>query len=319
MANLWYKTRGNSSPDKKQKVYFCAHPKDYGLLDEIAAEFHRFQNCAVWYDQEPEAAYDAEEYDAQLAQMQLFVMPVTTNLLTNESRALQHDFAIAQRENIPVLPLMQENGLDELFGEKCGDIQYLDKNNRDITAISYEEKLEKFLNVILIGDNDTKRIYDEFSVRLFLSYRKKDRKHAQRLMHLIHEVDFCRDVAIWYDEFLTPSENFKENISVALEKCNIFVLAVTPNLLETGNYVMTIEYPMARKSKKSCLPVKLLKTNQRKLRQKYSQIPKCINPYNDFALYRALKKHLYPIAKSLNNSPEHLYYIGLAYLNGVYV
>lgn len=143
MANFWYKTRGEESPDRKQKVYFCAHPEDYGLLDGIAAELHRYQNCALWYDQDPLVAYDTAAYEGQLSQMQLFVMPVTTTLLTKESRALQHDFAVAQQENIPVLPLMQENGLADMFKEKCGDLQYLNRNDTDPTTIPYEEKLEK--------------------------------------------------------------------------------------------------------------------------------------------------------------------------------
>lgn len=317
MASLWYKTRGSESPDKKQKVYFCAHPKDYDLLDTIAAELHRFQNCAIWYDQEPLAAYDTEEYKRQLAQMQLFVMPVTTALLTEESRALQHDFDFAERENIPVLPLMQENGLYKLFQEKCGDYQYLNKHDSDTTVIPYEEKLEKFLNAVLIDDDEAERIRAEFAAYIFLSYRKQDRKHAQTLMRLIHQLDFCRDVAIWYDEYLTPSEDFRTNISDALDKSTIFTLAVTENLLVDGNFVMKTEYPMALLRKKPCLPVELTKTNQFTLHQKFPELPDCIDPYNITELQAALKEHLWPLVKVQNNTPEHLYHIGVAYLNGV--
>lgn len=317
MASLWYKTRGSESPDKKQKVYFCAHPKDYDLLDTIATELHRFQNCAIWYDQEPLAAYDTDEYKSQLAQMQLFVMPVTTALLTEESRALQHDFDFAQRENIPVLPLMQENGLYKLFQEKCGDYQYLNKHDSDTTVIPYEEKLEKFLNAVLIGDDEAERIRAEFAAYIFLSYRKQDRKHAQTLMRLIHQFDFCRDVAIWYDEYLTPCEDFRANISDALDKSTIFTLAVTENLLVDGNFVMKTEYPMALLRKKPCLPVELTKTNQFTLHQKFPELPDCINPYNITELQAALKEHLWPLVKVQNNTPEHLYLIGVAYLNGV--
>lgn len=317
MDNLGYITPGNASPDKKQKVYFCAHPGDYNLLPEIAADIHRFHNCAIWFDRDPEATYASDELDTLLSQMQLFVMPVTTNLLTKPNRAMQHELSIAQRENIPVLPLMQESGLDEIFYEKLGALQYLDKNNHDVTSISYEEKLKKFLEAVLVGDDETKHIHDEFSAHLFLSYRKKDRAHAQKLMRMIHDIDFCRDVAIWYDEYLTPSENYNDNIIEALKESDLFVLAVTPNLLEANNYVMTCEYPNACSIGKPLLPVELLKTNREALRKQYEMLPRCVNHQNRAALKKALKEHLPSLGKSQDESPVHLFYIGLAYLNGI--
>ena len=84
----------------------------------------KYQNCVVWYDTEPEAEYNAEEFGAQLAEMQLFVVPVTTRLLTQQSRALEFELELARREHIPVLPLMQESNLDELFGKKFGDYEH---------------------------------------------------------------------------------------------------------------------------------------------------------------------------------------------------
>ena len=50
-------------------------------------------------------------------------------------------------------------------------------------------------------------------------------------MRLIHKNEFCRDIAIWYDEFLTPGENFNDAIKEALQKSGLFVLTVTPNLV----------------------------------------------------------------------------------------
>ncbi len=317
MAQLWYKTRGESSPDRKQKVYFSAHPKDYHLLDGIAAEILEHQNCAVWYDKEPEAEFDEKEFSSRLEEMQLFVMPVTSRLLTQPNRALEFEFALAQRRHIPVLPLMQEDGLEALFNEKCGDLQFLYKYSRDTTGISYEEKLKKYLEAVLVGEEDAKRIRDAFAAYIFLSYRKKDREHAQKLMRLIHKVDFCRDVAIWYDEFLTPGENFTNLIKESLDKSDLFVLAVTPNLLERKNYVMQVEYPMAIKSEKPILPAEMVDTKERKLRKKYKDIPDCVDAYEENELRASLEKGLGDVTKMQNNSPEQLYLMGLAYLNGV--
>ena len=62
---------------------------------------------------------------------------------------------------------------------------------------------------------------------------------------------FCRDIAIWYDEFLIPGENFNDSIAAALEQSSLFALAVTPNLVNEPNYVMSIEYPMAKEAQKN--------------------------------------------------------------------
>ena len=55
--------------------------------------------------------------------------------------------------------------------------------------------------------------------------------------------------------FLIPGENFHDSIAAALEQSSLFALAVTPNLVNEPNYVMSIEYPMAKEAKKRCFPL----------------------------------------------------------------
>ena len=318
MAQFRPATRGDSSPQGKPRVFFCAHPRDFGLLDGIAEEILSRQNCAVWYDTEPEAPYDEELFFAYLKLMNLFVMPVTTGLLTTPNRARDVEFPFAVKNNIPVLPLMQERGLEELFNRVCGDLQFLTKLDPDPTAIPYEEKLTRYLNSVLIGDELAARVRAAFDAHIFLSYRKKDRALAQELMQLIHKNDFCRDVAIWYDEFLTPGENFNEAIERALKECDLFALAVTPNLVNEKNYVMTVEYPMAKEAHRKILPVVMRKVSQWRLRLRYKKIPQKINAHDTEALAKALADALDGVAKRENdNDPAHNYLIGLAYLNGI--
>ena len=210
MSNLKYKTRGNSSPQGKSRVYFCCHPEDFNrCFESISDEILAKQNCAVWYTDE--VIVHDEDFFLDLKQMQLFVMPITTNLLCTENEAIDIEFKFAIENHIPVLPLMQESGLEKIFNKRCGDLQFLDKNNTDVTAISYDEKLKKYLETVLIGDELAEKIRAAFDAYVFLSYRKKDRRYAQELMRLIHKNEFCRDMAIWYDEFLTPGENFNDS------------------------------------------------------------------------------------------------------------
>ena len=79
-------------------------------------------------------------------------------ILCTENPALDREFAFAISNHIPVLPLMQESNLEDLFNQKCGNLQFLDKNSFDKLAISYDEKLKKYLSSVLIGDDLVKRI-----------------------------------------------------------------------------------------------------------------------------------------------------------------
>ena len=317
MSELMYKTRGMSNPRGKSRVYFCCHPEDYPLyLEEIAGEILAKQNCAFWYQRSPDGILTEQEKD-DLAHMQLFVMPVTKRLLQTKNPALE-EFAFAVAHHIPVLPLMREGGLEDLFNRRCGDLQFLDKYANDATAISYDEKLDKFLNSVLVGDELAAKIRAAFDAYVFLSYRKKDRKYAQELMRLIHKNDFCRDIAIWYDEFLTPGENFNDAILTALKKSDLFVLTVTPNLVNEENYIMTAEYPAACQEKKPIVPATMVETDPAALAEKYRGLPPCADASDEEALSKALLEAVRTLALRENDdSPSHNFFIGLAYLSGV--
>ena len=317
--------------DRVPKVYFSCHKDDFDLyFKAISDEITKGRNCAVFYDADYEGVRDGQFY-FDLLQMNLFVMPITTRLLTKPNRALEEELAFAIKHKKPVLPLMQESGLEELYKQKFGDLQFLDKNSHELGAISYKEKLDKYLSSKLLNDVMIKRIRGEFDAQIFLSYRKKDRIHANRLMRLIHKNGFCRDVAIWYDEFLTPGENFNDNIRKALDNSGLFVLAVTPSLLEPRideegiehkNYIEEHEYPMAKEreseGKIAILPAELVKTDSVLLSQKYENIPDCVDSDDENALTEALLATAKKLVNDENdNSPEHNYLIGLAYLNGI--
>lgn len=310
MAQLQYKTRGNSSPQGKSRVFFTSHPEEHErYFDQVADWVLSHQNCAIWY---------GEGDEDELSQMQLFVIPVTKKLLTTSNPALDWYFPFAVKHHIPVLPMMMERGLESLFNTKCGDLQFLDPHAADITALSFDEKLQYFLTRVLVGDALAEKIRGAFDAYVFLSYRKKDRKYAQKLMRLIHRNDFCRDIAIWYDEFLIPGENFNDAIQDALEKSGLFVLAVTPNLVNEENYVMTTEYPRAKAAGKPILPAEVVKTDRKELELCYEDIPPCADAYDELLLASALQSSLRGIA--LGNSdgdPLHSFFIGLAYLGGV--
>lgn len=152
MSRFKYKTRGNSSPHQKVNVYYSCHPKDFEMyFEKISSEILEVYDCVIWYDSKMGESYNEEVYEF-LGQMQLVVIPITTYFLTYESDSLNNDFAFALDNRIPVLPIMCEKRLESIFNCKCGDLQYLDRFTTDLLELNYEEKLQRFLNKVLIGD-----------------------------------------------------------------------------------------------------------------------------------------------------------------------
>lgn len=313
------RTRGNAAPQGKPRVFLTGHPADLpACSEEIFTDILNIQDCAVYYDEEPDAPCDEEGLLQELEQMQLLVIPVTSRFLHQPNRARDVEFPFAMERHIPVLPLMQEEGLETDFNRRCGDLQMLNKQDPDPTALPYTEKLSKFLASVLVGDELARKVRVAFDAYVFLSYRKKDRRYAQDLMRLIHKNEFCRDIAIWYDEFLLPGENFNEAIADAMKRCSLFTLAVTPNIVEPGNYVMRLEYPEAKKAGKPILPAELVPTDREALKQSFPDLPPCADAGDEGAFSDALLQAVQKLALGENDSdPEHNFFIGLAYLNGI--
>ena len=333
MAIFKWETRSHAKPQELQKVWFCAHPEDYPLyrasITQQVLELSSL-NCAFFYDAEPEANYNCSVFVSDLKnKMQLFVMPVTKKLLRTSNRAIDIEFPCAIANRIPVLPIMQEPGLEEEFNNRCGALHFLDAISIDPTAIPYQEKFKRYLESILLKNEISKKIKKAFDAYIFLSYRKMDRASAQEIMRLIHEDISFRDVAIWYDEYLVPGEEFEKNIQKALKRSHLFALAITPNIAkkridkngkECNNYVVEEEYPAARKLEKSILPLaEKMDIIDLKELSAYPNLPPCIDAKDPLALSTALNNVFKKLKIKLlsKNSPEHQFLIGLAYLTGL--
>ena len=320
MAEFKVRTKGNSSPNGKPRVYFTCHPDDFdSYFDKICEDIFKTHDPAIYYTEDMTEALDETNINIDLARMNLFLVPVTFRLMSESNRAMAVDIDYAKEQYIPILPFMMDDGIDAMYSQakNFGERQYLNPGSTDTTEVGYLEKLKKYLDSVLISDEMAKRVRAAFDAYVFLSYRKKDRAYANELMRIIHRIPECRDIAIWYDEFLTPGESFAENIKKAMEKSELFTLVVTPNLLEDGNFVMCEEYPSARRSGMDILPTEMVKTDHEKLGAMYDGIPTPVSP-DDQYFSDTLLGVLTRIAKSENDDDaEHNFLIGLAYLDGI--
>ena len=266
-------TRTGTLTGLQPRIYVSCHKDDLELyLKSVCADiFAAQENCAVFYEDEPDRSLAEGELEDLLSDMRMVVVPVTQKLLRERSRALDTEIPAALRLNIPVLPILfEEDDTGRLIGkfnntEIFGGLQFLNKYDRDPTALRYQDKLAAFLSSVLISESDTGRIHEEFSSKVFLSYRKKDRAFAQELMRRIHSVDVCRDTAIWYDEYLIPGESFDDNIMKALNDSDVFIMSVSPAFEEPGNYVADHEYPDAVRKNKPLVAAEMKRFDQQSL------------------------------------------------------
>lgn len=324
MAKILCRTNGNGDPKGKPRVYFTCHPADFEKhFERVCKDIFATHDCAVYYTEDMSEAIGEQDKTTDLESNNLFVVPVTFQLLTKPNRTMELDIPFALEKYIPVLPLMMEPGLDEIYSlpDKFGELQYLTPDSTDRTAVPYGEKLKKFLESVLISDEMAKRIRAAFDAYIFLSYRKKDRRYANALMRLIHSHPECRDIAIWYDEFLTPGESFRKNIEKILGNSKLFALLVTPNLLEEPdgkpNFVMGEEYPAACRSGIEILPAEMEDTDKTALQEKFANLPPCLDPRNDVFKARLMESVVKIATAETEGDPTHNFLIGLAYWGGI--
>ena len=314
---ITYKTRGDTTIQGKQRVFVSYDLRDKYLLEAVCDDFLSIVDCAILFSDEANIKFERVEEKAE--RIDLLVLCITSNYLHGTDVSPEEEIQYAQVRRIPILPLLLEEDADDEYQRRFPQIQYLKKNNKDITEIPYTKKLSDYLSSVLINDELFAKIRDAFDAYIFLSYRKKDRKYAQELMHLIHSNPFCREVAIWYDEYLVPGENFSDAIKKMIEDSHLFAMVVTPNILEDGNYIMREEYPFASATKKNILPVSMAATDKEQLQTLFPGISDPVDGRKD-ELSESLKKAISEFAnKPRAGEPMHTFFIGLAYLLGIEV
>lgn len=322
-----YRVRGDFSPNGLQKVFFSFYPKDTAQMEKIANDILDISDCAIWFhtDSLTEDDIDLDDLGMKLLEMKLFVVIISTNYLANDSLSKNWEYGFAVEHHIPVLPIAVESGLEEYFAVEMnrihdgyGDIQLLRSAVTDRTEISYYQKLARDLGTILLGNGDVERIKQAFSGKVFLSYRKKDRKYANELMHTIHSIPSLRNVSIWFDEFMSSGEKWGDQIEDALTQSDVFLLMVSPSITEPDNYVIREEYPAARKHDKTIISVK---KNEDKSGtpdiEELRRIFPGLRVFVDGDDVDELENVLREISVEAGSTPETNYLIGLAYFNGI--
>ncbi len=320
MIKLNSKTRNDTVTPDIQKVYFCCHPEDFDLyFPSVCEDIFKYVDCTVLYKADPAAGWEPGEMEEDLKAMQLFVVPVTRKFLEQENEARLTELPFAVEHHIPVLPLLQEKGLEMDFHAACGPIHCIDRlaENEDNNAVPYDQQIGRFFAEVMLDDVWEKKAEDEFGAVLRLYCPEPDRKYAGELIHRIHQSCPGRDIAVRYEGTVQPEENSSDKVRKEMDESDLIVFVVTPNLLEPGNFLLTTVCPAARESGKPLFFVEMADTDEDRLAEEIPDMPKPVNGRDGESLTEALKS----LCKDLNIStddqdPEHLFIIGLGYLSG---
>lgn len=325
---LQYRSTGNISPYGLKRMYFTCHPDDFeecfervcqdvlGIVDREHSEKIHF---AVYYTEDMTTPFTQEDRSELLTNVNVMIVPVTKKLLTSPNRARDEDIPFAVQNSIKVIPIIMEPELLSYYRDNpyLSKLQYVNTVGADTTEVDYIKKLTAYLEMSSHNAESIRRMREAFSAHIFLSYRKKDRTYANQLMKSLHNDEDLWGAAFWYDEQLTPGEVYTDEIMEALQNSDLYLLLVTPRLLEEGNYVMEKEYPEARRLGKTILPIMMAETSLDALQQSFEDLPEVISFDDEIACQEYVKAALYESPLHPVRDSEELYQLGKAYWNGI--
>ena len=310
------KARGTEIPKAGQRVFLCCHADDCDFRDRLIEDIlsqDAGADCVVTYlNNSPKP--DINNFHDELLESKVIILAVTESLLCGMEQGKKPEaFSFAVNNAVPLLPISKDSGYLSRFNKIAGAVHVI-----AVTDAEYRVKLKTQLDNFLVS----KELYldiaqNAFSANLFLSYRKKDLKEARMFMQQFHAIADFDTIAIWYDNYLTAGRVFDNEIRESIDKSDAFVLLVTPHLMETGNYVLTEEYPYARNNtQKKIIAVEAVPTDKNSFDACYPSVHEFVGFSNMENIFRSsLPAEQY----SENMTSERLFLLGMAYLKAILV
>ena len=155
---LCCKTRGNTAPAGKTKIYIIARPEDREqYLDAVVRILLHTVNAAVYYD---DGVGEASHLDEQHKEYQLAVAIVTKEFLLTGNSAREQELIFAMNRNIPVFPFTFEPGVDILFDKIVGHYQCIYAGQQTGTEKNFYQKLQDAISTITEPEELHRVIYE---------------------------------------------------------------------------------------------------------------------------------------------------------------
>lgn len=243
----------------------------------------------------------------------LVVALITRDLLSKNETLTEQYLSYAISRNIAILPIVMEEISENLFNHKFGNfhlLYYKDKN--------FFEKLDYFINESFdpynqIIDTENK----EIKPNVFLSYRKKDSALALELLNVILSYPKFEYLSVWFDDFLVAGEDYSQSIEENLISSDFVLMCLTKNSLELGNYVLEIEYPLAKKMDKKIIAIAMDDVDIDLVKSAYPDLHKIIHISNINTVLEEVLNTITELNIKLTiNSIDEITKLGLKYLEG---
>ena len=309
--NLEVKTKNNTSPINKTRIFISHAWQDKELMLSKIKYLLSLYDCAIYYiDHDLYKDIDPIEAQSLIDNMDVYIPIITSHYLDDSCFEFKHLFPLMKKRRNNLMPLIQEKELYEVFNEKCGHIQFLEDNDNNNYHISLEDKIRKYFDNLGQNDKLIKMVKKEFVNKIFISYRKIDKPLIKPVLDKINSsMHTLYDVGIWYDENLTIGQKYDPEINNQIKSANIFLLLVSNNIFEKGNYVLTEELPLAMELHKAIIPIKIADYDKDKYKETFPDLEEPIEIDN---IIEEIAKYLKPVTRG----PKHDNLIGIGYLYG---
>jgi tetratricopeptide (TPR) repeat protein len=259
---------------------------------------------------------DEEQLRNEILETHLLVIFVTSDMLQSVTlEELPVEYSIAKELNIPILPILKDDGLFNIYNEKLEPSHCIAKSDSE-----YRVKLKAQMDMLLASEEIIALIKEKaFTMTVFASYRKEEISEVRRFMKAFHDLEGFEQISVLYDNFLTAGRDFHKDIKELIKKSDALVLVVTPALATEGNYVQRLEYPFAQEIGKLVVPVEAVPTYHEQFYNLYPGAG-CPIPLDDTnALQEAFRKTLDVSAFANQLDSERAYLLGMAYLKMINV
>jgi hypothetical protein len=244
----------------KRRIFISAHPVDrYQYLEPIVAAIESTGSCTAVYNPVP-----ADGLPSLPEGIDTVVVVASLKYFVWAGSGYASELAAAIRDGIPVIPFLIENtqNVIDLVNMRCGKLQYIDAVPSPAFALDT-------LCAHLVAEE---REVDRSLPSVFISYRRADKPYLCRLVDTICSSPSFGQINLWYDEVIAPGENYSLSILREIRECNLFILLVTPRILEPSNYVFRVEFKEARALRKHLLAVEAERTDKRALSALYGPL-----------------------------------------------
>jgi len=317
--NIARKSRGSELPKQAQRVFLSCNISNVTDRDELISDLLSMDagiDCVVSYLENPDVVIDEEQLQNEFSTTHLLVIFVTLDMLQSVTPGeLPVEYRIAKELHIPIFPILNDDGLFNLYNEKLEPTHCIARLDT-----KYRVKLKAQMETLLVSEEIIARIKEKaFTATVFASYRKEELSELLRFMKAFHDLQGFESITVWYDNYLIAGRYFGNDIKETITTSDALVLVVTPNLATEGNYVQRLEYPFAQEIKKPVVPVEVVPTSHEQFYSLYPGVGRPI-PLDDAAMLQAAFHETLDASAFANQlDSERAYLLGVAYLKGINV